>query len=70
MRALVIEDERRLENIARGLQQGAGFAVDISLNGEESLYNAKGSIYDVIVLDLMLPRLPGEEVLKRLPKIQ
>jgi DNA-binding response OmpR family regulator len=67
MRALVIEDERRLaENIARGLQQGAGFAVDISANGEEGLYVAKGSTYDVIVLDLMLPMLPGEEVLKRL----
>jgi DNA-binding response OmpR family regulator len=68
-RALVIEDERRLaENIARGLQQGAGFAVDISANGEEGLYNATGSIYDVIVLDLMLPRLSREEVVHRLQR--
>jgi DNA-binding response OmpR family regulator len=67
MRALVIEDERRLaENIATGLQQGGGFAVDIALDGEEGLYNAEASFYDVIVLDLMLPKLSGEEVLKRL----
>jgi DNA-binding response OmpR family regulator len=67
MRALVIEDERRLaENIARGLQQGGGFAVDIALDGEEGLYNAEGAVYDVIVLDLMLPKLAGEEILKRL----
>jgi len=67
MRALVIEDERRLaENIATGLQQGGGFAVDIALDGEEGLYNAEASLYDVIVLDLMLPRLSGEEVLQRL----
>jgi DNA-binding response OmpR family regulator len=67
MRALVIEDERRLaENIATGLQQGGGFAVDIALDGEEGLYNAEASLYDVIVLDLMLPKLSGEEVLQRL----
>ena len=67
MRALVIEDERRLaENIATGLQQGGGFAVDIALDGEDGLHNAEASFYDVIVLDLMLPKLSGEEVLKRL----
>jgi DNA-binding response OmpR family regulator len=67
MRALVIEDERRLaENIACGLQQGGGFAVDIALDGEEGLYSAEAAVYDVIVLDLMLPKLAGEEVLKRL----
>lgn len=67
MRALVIEDERRLaENIARGLQQGGGFAVDIALDGEEGLYNAQQSVYDVVVLDLMLPKMAGEELLKEL----
>ncbi len=67
MRALVIEDERRLaENIARGLQQGGGFAIDIAFDGEEGLYNAQQSVYDVVVLDLMLPKMAGEEVLKKL----
>ncbi len=42
MRALVIEDERRLaENIARGLQQGGGFAVDLAFDGEDGLYKAE-----------------------------
>lgn len=67
MRALVIEDERRLaENIARGLQQGGGFAVDLAFDGEDGLFKAEESIYDVIVLDLMLPLVNGEEVLRRL----
>ena len=67
MRALVIEDERRLaENIARCLQQLGGFAVDIALDGEEGLYSAEAAVHDLIVLDLMLPKLSGEEVLKRL----
>lgn len=67
MRALVIEDERRLaENIACGLKQGGGFAVDIALDGEEGLFKAEAAVYDVIILDLMLPKLAGEEVLRRL----
>src|ERR1700712_3742345 len=67
MRALVIEDERRLaENIARGLQQGGGFAVDIACDGEEGLYSAQQSLYDVVVLDLMLPKMAGEELLQEL----
>ena len=67
MRALVIEDESRLaENIARGLEQGGGFAVDIAPDGEEGLFLAGDGVYDVIVLDLMLPKLTGEEVLRRL----
>jgi two-component system response regulator PhoP len=67
MRALVVEDERRLaQNIARGLQQGGGFAVDIAFDGEEGLYNAQQSAYDVVVLDLMLPKMAGEELLKKL----
>ena len=42
MRALVIEDERRLaENIARGLQQGGGFAVDLAFDGEDGLYKVE-----------------------------
>lgn len=64
MRALVIEDERRLaENIARGLRQSGGFAVDVAPDGEEGLFLSQECAYDVIVLDLMLPRLSGEELL-------
>jgi DNA-binding response OmpR family regulator len=67
MRALVIEDERRLaENIARGLRQRDGFAVDVAADGEEGLYLTGECAYDVIVLDLMLPRISGEELLKTL----
>lgn len=67
MRALVIEDERRLaENIARGLRQSGGFAVDVALDGEEGLFLSQECVYDVIVLDLMLPRISGEDLLDTL----
>ncbi len=67
MRILIIEDELRLaENVARSFREGAGYAVDIAGNGEDGLFMAESNPYDAIVLDLMLPRLSGIEVLKRL----
>jgi DNA-binding response OmpR family regulator len=60
MRVLVVEDEIRLaENVARALREGAGYAVDIAGDGEEGLYLAESSDYDLMVLDLMLPKLDG-----------
>jgi DNA-binding response OmpR family regulator len=67
MRVLVVEDEQRLaENIARGLREGAGYAVDRSADGEEALFMAGSIEYDLIILDLMLPKLSGVEVVKKL----
>ena len=64
MRILVIEAEARLaENIARALRERAGYAVDIAFDGEGGLERAETSDYDLIVLDLMLPKLSGDEVL-------
>lgn len=66
MRVLVVEDEERLAaNIAAGLREGADFAVDIAQDGEEALGFCSTEKYDLIVLDLMLPRVPGREVLTR-----
>ncbi len=70
MRVLVIEDERRLAgNIARSMREGAGYAVDCAYDGEEGLYMAESNPYDLIVLDLMLPRLDGASVLGRIRRV-
>ncbi len=67
MRVAVIEDERRLaENIAASLRETAGFAVDVARDGEQGLYLATANHYDAVVLDLMLPKLSGAEVLARM----
>lgn len=67
MRVLVVEDEKRLvENIARGLRDGAGYAVDCAGDGAEGLFLAESIEYDLIILDLMLPRRDGLEVVKEL----
>src|SRR5258706_4556300 len=66
MRVLVVEDEKRLaQNVAAGLRQCAGYAVDVAGDGEASLFIAEGNKYDPVVLDLMLPRLAGPVVLQR-----
>src|SRR5512142_2622996 len=68
MRILVVEDEPRLlQNLAKALQE-EGYAVDTAADGEDGLYKAQNWDYDAIVLDIMLPRLDGWELLKRLRK--
>lgn len=67
MRVLVVEDEPRLaDNIATALREGPGFAVDVAHDGEEALLHCATVDYDLIVLDLMIPRKSGQEVLRTL----
>ena len=67
MRVLIVEDERRLaENIARSVRESASYAVDVALDGEDGLYMAQSNPYDLVVLDLMLPKVDGLTLLKRL----
>ncbi len=66
MRILVIEDEKKIaDNIKKGLEYQS-FAVDVSYDGEEGLDFALTEPYDVIVLDLMLPKIDGVEICKTL----
>jgi two-component system copper resistance phosphate regulon response regulator CusR len=66
MKLLLIEDSERLRrSLGRGLAR-EGFVVDTVVDGEEGYGFAKAYDYDVIVLDLMLPKLPGLDLLQRL----
>ena len=68
MRLLIIEDEPDLlASLAQALRE-EGYAVDTADNGEDGLFNAEGTEYDAILLDVMLPGLDGWEVLQRLRK--
>src|ERR1700756_615197 len=67
MRVLVVEDEVRLaDNLAAALREGPGFAVDCAEDGELGEQLARQGCYDLIVLDLMLPKVDGLTMLRRL----
>lgn len=66
MKILVIEDNERLRRSLCEYLREEGFAVDIAGDGEEGLYKATSSAYDVIVLDVMIPVLDGFTVLSKL----
>src|SRR6202790_136300 len=66
MRILLVEDETKVSSfVARGLM-AERFAVDVIANGQSGLELATTYHYDLVILDLMLPRLDGSEVLRRL----
>lgn len=66
MRILIIEDEIGLADALRRALEEEGYAVDSALDGVTGLYKAQTWDYDATVLDLMLPGLPGRELLKKL----
>lgn len=66
MRLLVVEDEPDLlRSLAKALRE-EGYAVDTAEDGEEGLYKATNTPYDAMLLDVMLPRLDGWEVMRKL----
>jgi len=66
MRILIAEDDRRLaEFVADGMRED-GLTVDLAFDGDEGLTMARSGIYDVIVLDIMLPRRSGFDVIRQL----
>ena len=67
MRVLVIEDETRLAaNIASALREGPDYAVDVAHDGDTALLFGSTHVYDGLILDLMLPKRSGSEVLQLL----
>ena len=66
MRVLVVEDEPTIANFIRQGLTEAGFAVDVARDGEEGRYYAHAAEYDVLVLDIMLPKVNGLDLLRRL----
>lgn len=63
MRVLVVEDEQDLaRTLARALEE-EDFAVDLAEDGEDGLFKIKETTYDAVILDLMLPRMDGWQVL-------
>jgi heavy metal response regulator len=65
MRILVVEDEKKVASfLKKGLEEEY-YAVDCAYDGEEALFMMEANDYDLVILDIMLPKLDGLEVLER-----
>src|SRR5208283_4848865 len=66
MRMLIVEDEKKVANfIGKGLQE-EGYAVDLAFDGEDGLRMGTDPSYDLIILDIYLPKLDGLAALRKL----
>ena len=66
MRVLYVEDEKFLADAVKHNLEKQGITVDLAHDGEEGLEKALMDIYDCVVLDIMLPKLSGTDILKRM----
>ena len=67
-RILIIEDDINIAELERDFLQLNGYESDIAQDGEEGLKKALTGIYDVIIVDLMLPKKNGNEIIKEVRK--
>ncbi len=68
MRILVVEDEKALAKLVSDRLKRDHYTVDISNDGEDGLNNALSGMYDLIILDIMLPKMDGIKILQELRK--
>lgn len=66
MRILLVEDEHSLADLVADRLKKERYVVDVSYDGEDGLYNALTGIYDLILLDVMLPKKDGFEILREI----
>ncbi len=66
MRILVVDDDERLRSVVRRGLSEEGYAVDVAENGEVGTYLALGNDYDLVILDIMMPKLDGMSLCKAL----
>ena len=66
MRLLIVEDEKRLADTLRQLLHRQGYTADVSYDGVSGLDNAMSGIYDLVILDVMLPGMNGFQVAQKL----
>jgi len=64
MRILVVEDDKGTARFIRKGLSEEGFIMDVVFGGEEGMFMATTEIYDMIILDVMLPEINGFEVLR------
>ena len=70
MRILVVEDEQDLNNVICNKLRASGYSVDSCLNGEDALDYIRVGRYDGVLMDIMLPKINGFEVVKMIRTVE
>lgn len=65
-KALIAEDDYFIRDIYERTLKSAGFDVEVAVDGEEALQKAKNGLYDMILLDILMPKMTGIDVLRLL----
>jgi len=68
MKILLIEDDEKIVKFIHAGFRKVGYRIDIATDGEEGLYMAQNNNYDVLIVDWMLPKISGIDLLKELKK--
>lgn len=68
MQILIVEDEEKIANLLRKGLLEERYTVDVARDGAEALYKHEINEYDLIILDLMIPKITGEEVCRTIRK--
>jgi DNA-binding response OmpR family regulator len=67
---LVVDDERNIRNNLRSLLEAEGYKVDVAGNGDEGLQHVKEGRYDIVFVDIQMPKMDGLELLRYLQGIR
>ncbi|WP_455089884.1 response regulator transcription factor [Peptoanaerobacter stomatis] len=70
MRILLVEDEKELSNALTAILKHSNYSVDAVYDGEDALYYLETQNYDAIILDVMIPKIDGIQVLKTIRQAQ
>ncbi|HSX47605.1 MAG TPA: response regulator [Patescibacteria group bacterium] len=68
IKILIVEDDKQISNIYKFKLEKYGYDVDLAFNGQEGLTHAENYMPDIILLDLLMPVISGEEMLKQMRK--
>ena len=68
MKILLIEDDEKIVKFIQNGFRKIGYRIDVAKDGEEGLYMAQNNNYDVLIVDWMLPKISGIELLKKIKK--
>jgi len=69
LKALVVDDDRAILDLVSRVLEREGFQVDRAIDGEQALERISNSSYQLILLDLMMPKMDGVQVLERIRRV-